>query len=63
MKEISREIVFDMPITKNCLKCGKEIVLYFNGGELDDTECCGLYYNLQHGEIYFVVQKRIGIGS
>lgn len=38
-----------------CRGCGKEVRLYFNGGELDTKRCCGYTYALEHGEIYLVV--------
>ena len=38
-----------------CRKCGKEIWLYFNGGELDAEVCCGLRYILDTPQIDFVV--------
>lgn len=30
-----------------CLKCGKKITLWENGGELDVRLCCGVEYRLQ----------------
>lgn len=27
-----------------CIRCGKTLHLYFNGGELDSRTCCGLEY-------------------
>lgn len=40
----------------NCLKCGKPIHLYFNGGELDGEECCGLLYETEHVRIDLVIR-------
>lgn len=31
----------------DCLTCGKKLHLYFNGGELDQRECCGLIYRTE----------------
>jgi hypothetical protein len=28
----------------NCVICGARIYLWFNGGELDQKQCCGLTY-------------------
>jgi len=42
----------------NCVKCGREIELYFNGGELDVAWCCGYEYELEHTQIDFVIRKR-----
>lgn len=38
-----------------CYGCGRDIVLWFNGGELDSRECCGYSYSLEHVRIDFVV--------
>jgi hypothetical protein len=27
-----------------CIKCGARIVLWYNGGELDWKDCCGVRY-------------------
>lgn len=40
-----------------CLKCGKKITLYFNGGELDGRECCGFVYETEHVQIDLVISK------
>ena len=40
-----------------CRRCEKEIDLYFNGGELDSTNCCGLRYSLDAPQIDFVVEE------
>lgn len=41
----------------NCLGCGKEIILEFNGGELDSSECCGYKYSGEHRQMDIVVYK------
>lgn len=62
MKEIERQenvlighndVCFDYP----CKGCGKNIRLWFNGGELDERQCCGYTYRLEHKRIDFVVEK------
>lgn len=44
--------------TTPCLRCGRAIELYFNGGELDSGDCCGLEYNLESDVVDVVVRKR-----
>lgn len=46
MSKVSRLPVFDFyaPIHVTCPKCGKHHTLYFNGGELDKVECCGIVW-------------------
>jgi hypothetical protein len=39
----------------NCIKCGKVLHLWFNGGELDSVECCGLQYKTEAQQIDLVV--------
>lgn len=43
----------------NCIKCGKKLTLYFNGGELDSQECCGLYYKTEYQQIDLVIKEKI----
>lgn len=40
-----------------CIKCGKEIELWFNGGELDERQCCGLMYSTEINKIDLVIEK------
>ena len=56
-KELHRveDIIIDGVYRTPCLKCGKVLELWFNGGELDYKECCGLTYMLQHGRFDFVI--------
>jgi hypothetical protein len=42
-REVARVENFDSGAT-NCIRCGKALYLFFNGGELDSVECCGLTY-------------------
>jgi len=42
----------------NCIICGKVLHLYFNGGELDKVECCGLNYATQHVQTDLVVTSK-----
>lgn len=44
--------------TTQCIVCGKELNLWYNGGELDQSECCGHVYELEHGPLDFVVRKK-----
>lgn len=39
-----------------CVVCGKPIELYFNGGELDERQCCGVSYSLEAPTIDFVIR-------
>lgn len=59
MQEIERRTVDadeGFPVRTLCHGCTREIVLRFNGGELDRRECCGFVYTLEHGPIDFVVR-------
>lgn len=40
-----------------CIVCGKPIVLWYNGGELDGTDCCGYSYSLESDRIDYVVRR------
>ncbi|TET40180.1 MAG: hypothetical protein E3J66_07240 [Dehalococcoidia bacterium] len=31
-----------------CLNCGRNIKLWYNGGELDEEDCCGYRYYGRH---------------
>lgn len=39
----------------NCIRCGKKMRFWFNGGELDKHYCCGLNYETVHGDIDLVI--------
>lgn len=52
--EVKRVEGFDSGTTK-CLGCGEEVQLYWNGGELDQTEHCGFQYRTQHVRTDLVV--------
>ncbi len=41
----------------HCGGCDQLLWLWFNGGELDETECCGFRYTLESPTIDFVVYK------
>ena len=41
-----------------CLRCCEPVPLYFNGGELDRKECCGLIYQTEHVQIDLVVYEK-----
>lgn len=38
-----------------CRRCGKAVTLWFNGGELDSADCCGLTYRLTSERIDLVI--------
>ena len=57
MKEIARTENFSTGDT-NCIRCGKILHLYFNGGELDTVECCGLVYKTEVQRIDLVVYEK-----
>jgi hypothetical protein len=40
-----------------CEGCGREITLFYNGGELDHAECCGRGYWLESPRTDFVVYE------
>lgn len=41
-----------------CLRCSKPITIHFNGGELDEKECCGLVYRTEHVQIDLVIEEK-----
>jgi hypothetical protein len=43
------------PYHARCHSCGREVMLHYNGGELDVAECCGRRYELDAPQIDFVV--------
>lgn len=40
-----------------CVKCKREITLFWNGGELDRTDCCGYSYRTEHQGVDLVIYK------
>lgn len=56
-KEIKRVKGFDSG-KFNCVTCNKALYLYWNGGELDDVECCGKLYRTEHHEIDLVIYDK-----
>lgn len=40
-----------------CVACQRKIDLYYNGGELDQEECCGYLYRGEHRQIDVVIYK------
>lgn len=54
--EVQRVEGFDSG-TIACLRCGKRIDLFFNGGELDRKACCGLVYRTEHVRIDLVIEE------
>ncbi len=54
MKEIKRVEDFHSGEIK-CLRCGKDLELHWNGGELDEVDCCGFLYILEHTRVDLVV--------
>lgn len=58
MKEIKRVAGFssgDFP----CIRCGKAVTLYFNGGELDSSECCGLTYKTEATDYHLSILEKV----
>ena len=43
--------------TINCRGCGREISLYYNGGELDERRCCGYEYRTEATGFQLVIEK------
>ena len=57
MEEVKRiEDWSDGEVT--CLGCGKQVRLWFNGGELDRQDCCGYRYETRHEKINLVISKK-----
>lgn len=54
MSEIKRIADFESGDI-DCILCGKTLRLYFNGGELDRKECCGLVYQTEYARIDLVI--------
>jgi hypothetical protein len=45
-----------------CRGCGRTLTLWFNGGELDMTECCGYRYETRSVGYELVITKTDGEG-
>jgi hypothetical protein len=56
-REIARVEGFSCGRTP-CIRCGKTLHLYYNGGELDSVECCGLTYKTETQRVDLVVYER-----
>lgn len=57
--DVTDNLLNEGPTVKvDCDKCGKVLVLFFNGGELDMKDCCGITYELEHSKIDLVVKER-----
>ena len=41
-----------------CLRCHRSFYLHYNGGELDQVECCGLVYQTEHVQIDLVIREK-----
>ena len=48
----------DTPVEFACPCCRKALHLWFNGGELDRVECCGMIYELTYGDAPLHVVRR-----
>jgi hypothetical protein len=61
MDEVKRiqNVSFEREYKTNCVKCGKEIELRWNHGELDWSFCCGYEYELEHARVDLVVRKKV----
>lgn len=55
-KEIKRVENFDEGDV-SCVKCGKVLHLYYNGGEMDEVRCCGLIYRTEIQKVDLVVYE------
>lgn len=53
-KEVARVQNFEEGDFK-CLRCGKPFHLFWNGGELDEVQCCGLRYRTECTQVDLVV--------
>lgn len=42
----------------HCKDCGRELMLWYNGGELDSKDCCGWHYELQSPIINLIISKK-----
>lgn len=40
-----------------CGKCGSEIHLWYNGGELDEDFCCGVIYQTKHVRTDLIISR------
>ena len=40
-----------------CIRCGKVMHFFWNGGELDWRTCCGLSYITEHVRVDLVVRE------
>lgn len=60
MAEISRRRLADddWAPTVPCTRCGKPVRLFFNGGELDQQECCGVVYRTEIMAVDLVIADR-----
>jgi hypothetical protein len=56
-KEVARIQNFEEGDFK-CLRCGKPFHLFWNGGGLDEAQCCGLRYRTEHVQIDLVVYEQ-----
>lgn len=56
MTEIERVEGFESG-TIRCRRCSQPVTLYFNGGELDRRECCGLRYEQVITSIDLVISE------
>lgn len=39
-----------------CIRCGKNVRLYSNGGELDSRVCCGITYRTECVQVDLVIE-------
>lgn len=40
-----------------CLHCGKQLVFFFNGGELEEETCCGHTYRTEIQRVDLVIYE------
>lgn len=59
--DFMRNIVATIPDFKvgdiQCGGCGREIHLWYNGGELDSAICCGFKYQTKHIRADLVISR------
>lgn len=41
-----------------CVECGERVLLYWNGGELDEAICCGIGYVGEYVRVDVVALKK-----
>lgn len=55
--EVERREFVGLSVTVSCRGCGRDITLYWNGGELDGQSCCDYWYALEHVRTDLVIER------